>query len=1762
MTITKQLYEHGRAPALPCACAKLGLWLGFAAACCLPARVVTGDGDAETPWPLLPLTADDVDFESCLALVDGQPVSGDAKAGILATLGLRGGEPWSAGRGGQKSRYDYVLAFKRPVGVGSVLCEHNGGTLRFLEKDAPFPPDVSRAELWHEVSLPFTQSGWRLGTLPPATSTRAFLFSVEKGWWEKWSSFSLLRLFSPRLHNIVPDGLANGEAEYISYADLRPPIFYVASNITRGWGTWQSHGPDQERRIRRPPVTDIDPTWFVLSWDEPPTVCGLLLRSNFRKFHLFSYRGPDGVNPAVAPDRDWKAMKYSARGDGRARWLTFAPVTTRGFKFLGVDAEGPYGMVEGLHAYVDLKGAAVPPGRPAGSDPEFKIRLTLPGDGLFSMAIDGPDGRRVRNAVSREDRKGGPCEQSWDLKDEAGRFVQPATYRWKAVWHPGLRLRYEMTPYPNVEMNAPENAPWLQGAAGPGGWLADHSTPSAGCAAGDRVFFSAPCAESGVALIECDLRGRKLWGHHNLMPWVGPSILASDGQALYAAPWTSASGTDIVWRFTLPEKRLDTLLHAGPTPTRFRGIRGLAARGGKLFLSIQAGQPSIFEDAATASDADLDHCEPRYGAPRPSHRPDNPDPRSDFLRLFRLAGTPPGCHGLTELETVRENAPRQHIVLAFQKPVSIGSLVFPLPETEGLFMHISVLKPQARLPPASSRESDWQRIWKGGGKGWTVVPAPEKTQTRAIRLSFDHGLDELEEVSAEEKEEKEGEGGLDVPAKESLEFATSQEAWKARLEGMRILRGRFANLFPSCRVRVDSGTLTPEGEWDAQRDKPLTTADPGIYLMEWDAPQSIAGLAIKEIDGRTTEIDAWVGAGDPVLKGDAGWEKVSTYEQPLRYYYQPDANHNSSARYLDGMVDFGREVRTRALRLRVVQQWLWKEEDRAGCVGVRRDRGGETLDPARCRVYGVAALQHLGGGAAADPLTTDRLEVYDIESRKIVQEIPMDRPGNLAFSPDGVLWAASSGKIVRVDLDAGSPTPLAIDVRQPGDFAFDSSGNLFLFDGAPDQRLIKVYHPSGTLIRNIGTPGGRAVGAHDPTRFGSVCDVTLDAQNQLWVVENDWFPKRITLWTAEGKLRAEFFGNTGYGGGGCLNPYDKSSLFYGPLEFALDWNTGDTRLKNITWMGNSPAGEVPIRLRDRLYFVTRPLFLSQAVGVVYLYQKDRLQRVAAVGRAGNFEPLRTSSILEKLGRTPLGNAAFAWSDRNGDENPQPGEVEFFESGRRDGAVSRFEDSLSIDSGAYRYEVKEILVSGVPIYERIKKSFSDGAMKLSNGRFFVIGNEHQMAELDAGGNPIWTHPTEGWGVHALYSARPWFSGQTVAQFGIVGHETAAAGDLGEFLVTHGNSGVWHIWTADGLLAGRIFRDMRGPGARPWSMAEHARGMDLSDVTAGQEHFNGYFCRTREDNRYYVVAGHNHASVVEVEGLDQFRRLGDELKVSAQDVQSAIEWDRKKQARKIYETAKLIECRPVRNSITLDGSGSEWDFESARLAGRDVSLALAYDNDALYLCFEVSGCGPLRNAGNDWRRLFKTGAAVDLQIGVDPGAPAARTDPAPGDVRLLMTLMGDRPTAVLYQPVYPRAKPEDSWEARTLVFQAKFDRVVLTPEVRLAARGHEHGYTLEAAIPLGVLGLTPRPDLTLKMDWGILVSGPDGTEVLQRLYWSNPQTSIVSDEAAEATLHPELWGTVKFRGRSDKEAAPELDLQKKTETGDASDEVEDVEMEEGE
>ncbi|WP_281290924.1 FlgD immunoglobulin-like domain containing protein, partial [Methylacidimicrobium cyclopophantes] len=159
------------------------------------------------------------------------------------------------------------------------------------------------------------------------------------------------------------------------------------------------------------------------------------------------------------------------------------------------------------------------------------IRYELPADGFATLVIEAQSGKRVRNLIADDPRKGGWNEDYWDGRDDQGNPAPPGDYRVRGLCHGPLHLEYQFT-YGN-----PGIPPWLT-PDGRGGWLSNHENPMAVAADAERVYIAAPMAEGACTLMALDKEGRKRWGVGGVaggpLARMGPYLYMVIGGALSA----------------------------------------------------------------------------------------------------------------------------------------------------------------------------------------------------------------------------------------------------------------------------------------------------------------------------------------------------------------------------------------------------------------------------------------------------------------------------------------------------------------------------------------------------------------------------------------------------------------------------------------------------------------------------------------------------------------------------------------------------------------------------------------------------------------------------------------------------------------------------------------------------------------------------------------------------------------------------------------------------------------------------------------------------------------------------------------------------------------------------------------------------------------------------------------------------------------------------------------------------------------------------
>jgi hypothetical protein len=796
----------------------------------------------------------------------------------------------------------------------------------------------------------------------------------------------------------------------------------------------------------------------------------------------------------------------------------------------------------------------------------------------------------------------------------------------------------------------------------------------------------------------------------------------------------------------------------------------------------------------------------------------------------------------------------------------------------------------------------------------------------------------------------------------------------------------------------------------------------------------------------------------------------------------------------------------------------------------------------------------------------NRLLFIDVATGTAIREVPVQDPRGLYATPDRKLYVVEGRQVKRynVDFAAGAlsgGTVVARGLEDPQAVTF-AGGMLYVSDwGASHQ--VKVFNARGRRARTIGTAGGPQLGLYDETRMAYPRGLAVDTRGQLWVAERHYAPKRISRWSAaKGLFQRAWYGPPKYGGGGMLDPRDRTRFYYAQVgedstkrayEFVLDWTTGANRVRRVLVDDEhfppravlpERAPEVPRYVGARQFMVSNNQHWGsgRAVVGVWAFEDDRLVPVAAAGAVARWDD------VEALGEwTAYHQSAqrvfFVWSDLDGDTAVDAGEVQYHAQDRSLGTVY-VEKDLSITSiWGHKVAAPALTAGGVPVYDmdtwtqavpnalgddRSSYHLSDDDLFISllgpvtfvqNGK--VIAQYHsQWPNRNLEGLPV---PTEQYAGQLLNTSRP--LGDLV---------TPGRGEAGRIWGVNGEYGQAWLLTWDGLFITRLLADHRTHPHWRAMAGEIRRGSVVEGVSGGREQFWPTLNQAA-DGTIYFVAGKEHASILRLDGLETVRRLHfGTFQVTAGQLAGAAATRTEggpAQAR-LAGTVTLGAPSP-----RLDGSLGDWQAAAWMTVDDRLGLraALAADATNLYLALRTGRPDLLNNSGaGSPALLFSTGGGIDLTLG-RPGADPQRSRPVEGDLRIVITREGADPAAgplraTLFEQVNAAAPPSAGYAYTSPIGETYLDRVVdITAAVTLRQQGGDY----EVAIPLGTLGLAPAPGGTILGDVGVLIG--DGVETVRRVYWNNKVHTLTSDLPSEAALLPASWGLWTFRNASAGKAA---------------------------
>ncbi|MFA4030233.1 MAG: hypothetical protein GDYSWBUE_001857 [Candidatus Fervidibacterota bacterium] len=848
------------------------------------------------------------------------------------------------------------------------------------------------------------------------------------------------------------------------------------------------------------------------------------------------------------------------------------------------------------------------------------------------------------------------------------------------------------------------------------------------------------------------------------------------------------------------------------------------------------------------------------------------------------------------------------------------------------------------------------------------------------------------------------------------------------------------------------------------------------------------------------------------------------------------------------------------------------------------------LDPKTFQFRGLMRLKEDAGieGIAAHSGTLfvsyrnrDEVVAYDIAKlsqspdepeKAIIRTYSIHKPGAIWFDKQtSSLLVVSSTSIVKVDATSGEVKTLITDsLDEPQSIFVSEGGEIFVSDRGHSHQ-VKAFSPGGKLLRVIGEAGGRTVGPYNPKRMANPYGIAVDGAGRLWVAEEDYQPKRLSIWDARtGKLLREFIGGPEYGGGPVWLSRDKRSAYYRGMEFELDFSNGNWRLKRVYYrIGDEAHGHIfPVTPDRPIEFSGRRLLVYDFglhTGYVLIAEDigDYAKPLAAFGSCewatggagrnpyASGARLLSDEFFRALGDRDPFKFNFVWADENGDGRLEMGEVSFHEAPKVNGEVARLfvywgcllspKDLSVAMEGAGRLwlvKVSSWTRAGAPVYD-LKGARQIGPTPirgvgcgpstavLPNGMVVYTGDP--ILGIDSNGTAIWSYPNPWGGVHASHGAPSPMPGRVIGTLRIIG--VANVPTLGDVFAIIGNKGEIYLFTHDGLLIATLFKDHR---IAPWwnIFPEPRRGMLVGDITLQEECFGPTFNATN-DGRYYFICGHHHASIVELEGLRNSQRLNVWLKLSPKDILACEQFILRRAAmeRNREGTLKLLSIRKALKPMEIDADLGEWDekqFEDVMSDGEArAKFALMWDEHSLYLAARVNDKTPMLNSAKDLRLLFKFGDCVDLQLGLMRTPENHPQEISVGDVRILFSVVGGKPVAVIYRYKVPWVKAPERFTSP--VRSVSVDDVETLTRSKVAVKLTGNGYDIEAEIPWDEIWRSINPPTAgakIPIDFGILFSTPTGDGTAERVYWANKLSGVVSDLPSEVEVRPHLWGWCEF------------------------------------
>lgn len=748
--------------------------------------------------------------------------------------------------------------------------------------------------------------------------------------------------------------------------------------------------------------------------------------------------------------------------------------------------------------------------------------------------------------------------------------------------------------------------------------------------------------------------------------------------------------------------------------------------------------------------------------------------------------------------------------------------------------------------------------------------------------------------------------------------------------------------------------------------------------------------------------------------------------------------------------------------------------------------------------------------------------IYDAGSGKLKKTVAVSAPRRLAAMAGRI--AVISGSRVEVVDTGRKAQSMVIDqhLDAPVGIACDTNGNVYVANAGRLQN-VSVFDKDGKYLRSIGKEGGRPVrGLFDRNGMYEPGGIALDKQGRLWVAETTDGPKRHSVWDPKtGLCVRDFYGASSYFGWAAMDPKKPDELYCHNVLWKIDWTNNTCAPYSTIWRATAPnevfeANPAGYAGHFRVFTAKNGKQFGWGMydysPMLYMREGDLFKPIAGSIRVSG-GPRDSNVPYPAMAGFHAKNKGYIylWQDANNDQAVQENELSVSPGAPGEIMFNWIDDDLNAwcDAGLILKPVR-FADDGRPIYDFTQKNPIPFQGNNANccSLWLDPADPQAVYTLVGGGDPgLARRKPDGTLVWGFRGTRKWHDSLNLAMgtpgklYGL----TMPLGVAGDFTGVACYACPYYLFTKDGLYVSMIMRNGRD-------------GRLGADITAS-ETLTGQLVKPDGMNRYFLLAGDQDGRVTEVLGLDTVKRLPEgAFTLTEADAKLAAESLRDYRA-KLARLQKLSIARGRSGLAMAQGVGKGIE------GGRSFSARAAYDDKNLYVQFDVGG-SDLVNAFSDANLVFKGGNCLDIQFATDPSADPKRKTPAPGDVRILITRQATASNTVLAMVYRPKVK---GFTGQPIVMTSPtgkepFDQIERSDAVTLEYRKENASFKATVTVPLALLGWTPRPAGTVRMDLGYIFGNANGSQAAARAYWSNNgfSANVVNDVPNESRLEPSEWG----------------------------------------